>query len=382
MKLGWKRILTICAALGLAGLLVAMAGKALGGRTAVTFRTDNGMMVYRPWGSSFYSLDGASHHGIVDNMIRLTRWGDAIDGAGDLDDWLDDGIENFLEDMEDGIEDSVENSIQEGVEGWSENWSDWADNVDWDALGAEFNQWFEEGEAAMGPVVNEKLENIHDLDVTAISAPVRIKEGENFSITIVQNNDRLEIGYQIKDGRLTVKERKIPGLNLNIGNIKANEIEISMPAGVSLDGVQLRAVSGNIDLDLENAAAEAVKIDTVSGHVKADGLTADEAELQSVSGRLELDADVSRRTTLHSVSGKIQADGRLTGEIHAETVSGGVELEIKGQPDQYQYNCSSTSGRIQIDGQSFKRSASKSGGPNRVSVDTVSGKIQLEFDKD
>ena len=30
MKLGWKRILTICAALGLAGLLIAMVGKEIG----------------------------------------------------------------------------------------------------------------------------------------------------------------------------------------------------------------------------------------------------------------------------------------------------------------------------------------------------------------
>ena len=52
MKLGWKRILTICAALGLAGLLIAMVGKALGGRTALAFRTDDGMMIYRPRGSA------------------------------------------------------------------------------------------------------------------------------------------------------------------------------------------------------------------------------------------------------------------------------------------------------------------------------------------
>ncbi len=392
MKLGWKRVLTICAALGLAGLLVAMAGKALGGRTAVAFRTDEGMMIYRPWGSAFYSADGGAHRGVVDNMIRLARWGDAIDDLDDLDDLVRWG-ENmeawgeamsdwgaYIGDWGDSIGD-LGDWIDQEMDDFEESFENWEDSVDWDALGVEFNQWFEEGEVTMGPVTNEKLGDVRELDTTAISAPVRVKEGEGFSISIIQNNDRLEVGYQMKDGRLTVKERKIPGLP-NVGNVKANEIEITMPAGVSLGAVQLRSVSGNIDLDLEDAVAETVRIDTVSGNVKADGLTASQAELQSVSGRLELDADVSQQTTMYSVSGRIQADGRLTGEIRAETVSGGVELKLEGQPDQYQWNCASMSGSILADGQSSKRSASKSGGPNRINVDTVSGRIQLEFDKD
>ena len=368
MKLGWKRILTICAALGLAGLLIAMVGKALGGRTALAFRTDDGMMIYRPWGSAFYGLDGDSQHGVVDNMLRLARWGEDLedwsdDIADDLDDWLGQGMEDFLDDIEDGFE-------------------DWAESTDWDALEVDINQWFEEGEVTMGPVINEKLEEIRDLDVATISAPVRIKEGQGFAISIVQNNDRLEVGYQMKDGRLTVKERKIPGLHLNLNNLKSNEIEITIPAGVALGDAQLRSVSGSIDLDLENAAAEAVKMDTVSGRMKADGFAASQAELQSVSGRIELEADVSQRTVLHSVSGNIQAEGRLTGEIQVDTVSGGVDLEIKDQPNLYQYNCSSTSGRIQINGQSYKRSVSKADGSNRIDVVTISGRIQLEFDKD
>lgn len=385
MKKRWKGFLVCCAAVGLIGLAIALSGMALGGRTALTMPMEHGIMIYRPWGSALYSSNGSIERGLVDNLVRLARYGD---GLGDLDPLEDDdGLDAFLDGLEGQIEAGIEAGIENGIENFlgdlDEQIGDWAEDWDWSEYeDRAVNQWFEKGEVMMGPVEKQTLEQITDLDITAVSADVKIQQGSEYTLTILPRNKKLEVGYQMQQGRLVIKERKVPGLDLSMGQLSSNEIIVTLPDKAALGELQLQTVSGDILCDPEDMTVKTAKFYTVSGDVDAGDLTANRADLQSVSGDLELEADVSQGVSAHSVSGDINLQGKLEGELKFDTVSGDVLLEIQGLSDQYQYDFSSVSGHIQAEGKSYKRSVSKGGSPNRISVTTVSGRIQLDFEKD
>lgn len=170
------------------------------------------------------------------------------------------------------------------------------------------------------------------------------------------------------------------------GSRSSSRLVIGVPAGAELE---VRTVSGSAELlDLNGPS---VRVNSVSGRVDLAGVHPERLMAESVSGALSLDAAGRVESRLKTVSGNVRAEG-LSGRVQVNTVSGNMELAGTAVED---VDLETVSGqilaRLEPQSQARLRLSSHSGElrlglPADVALDlrarTFSGRIRNEFGGD
>lgn len=149
------------------------------------------------------------------------------------------------------------------------------------------------------------------------SIELSLREGNIAGGTVIQSSGDIQIGF----GSTVVNSfrgRSFSGNVVQIGNVSMGriEVEVSLPVGSTVDA---NSTSGDITIK----GADSVQAQTVSGDVRATGLTAD-SNLRTVSGDVRAEAASGRPTVrAKSVSGDIIGRGVV---LRASTVSGDVTM--------------------------------------------------------
>jgi len=144
--------------------------------------------------------------------------------------------------------------------------------------------------------------------------------------------------------------------------------------------VDIRTASGRVDSNIDNC--EAVKVITSSGNVALTG-TGDIATALTVntsSGSINVKGAVWRDINLVSGSGSTTVNGELRGNTSVSTASGSVRISVNGDPSQFGYDLTPSSGSIHWNGEKIAKPAISSGSfDNNISVNTSSGSIRVDF---
>ena len=183
----------------------------------------------------------------------------------------------------------------------------------------------------------------------------------------------------------------------------------TVSADIGVQGVRgaqrLEAVSGDVttaayseQLDVRTISGDAVvngtggtarvEVESVSGDVTVRGVDG-ELEAQSVSGNVELDLGTATRLKLETVSGSVKASLTLAGDARfdAESVSGDVDVRF-AKPVNGEFEFETFSGNIEnCFGPKAERKSkyapgtelrfTQGSGGARVSIDTLSGTISI-----
>lgn len=91
------------------------------------------------------------------------------------------------------------------------------------------------------------------------------------------------------------------------------------------------ASSGKVRVSLPAAWQGDLELEGVSGSVMLDGITADSLDLEAVSGSVTITGCAIGSMDLETVSGSVSADGSFR-KVSSETVSGSVRVDFKEAP--------------------------------------------------
>jgi DUF4097 and DUF4098 domain-containing protein YvlB len=168
--------------------------------------------------------------------------------------------------------------------------------------------------------------------------------------------------------------------DIQVAGIDGSEVELESVSGtVSYEGgagrVHLKSVSGSV---AGAGAGQDWTIGTVSGSNKLPQ-AAGSLRVESVSGRIELDFAAAQRARLETVSGSIVARGQMAsgGSLAMQSVSGTLDLQLSGTVDA-QVRAKTFSGRIDTDVGSPERSGVGGGNSLETRIGAGSGEIRLE----
>lgn len=173
------------------------------------------------------------------------------------------------------------------------------------------------------------------------------------------------------------------------GDVEASSVSGDVELDVGSKNVEARSVSGDVNV---KAPAAVTRVESVSGDVTVRGVKG-EVRGETVSGNVEVWAQVARRVEIKSVSGDLELDADLAvdAEVEAETMSGDVRLNVPRLPDveidleTYSGDIERTellpdfTGKRHSDDDDEGREYSRQGkGPGRVRLQSFSGDIVIK----
>ncbi len=186
------------------------------------------------------------------------------------------------------------------------------------------------------------LTGITAVDVDVSQGDVWLQEGEEFSVSLGWSINNYNMSYQVKDGTLRVEDENLGGHHLESFSGNCTAI-ITVPAGTQLEKLDLSTAWGDIEVDAAITAQKA-DLSTNMGDVVCQGLQAAELEAESDLGdvRLYLPGDRGEYTwELETNMGELTEDG--------EKRSGGLgEVAYRSGTGPNSVEASSSLGNVEI----------------------------------
>ena len=263
-----------------------------------------------------------------------------------------------------GLEDGL--SGLEDLEGWDDAWEE-GDTAGGTGAGAAGTGQAGEETIPLSPMKNVKID--------VIAAAVEVQQGEGYSLRLVQQDPGAQLSYREEKGTLVVEEKQR-------GQVQGgNRLRLTVPEGTSLEAFEAATVSGNVHWEAEEASARQVVVETASGAIEVEGVTAPRFDLASISGKIQLDGAATEQVAgSKTTSGWHPARGGPQGQLtRPPSVSGKVKLELSGPPGRYAYTCSTVSGSVRVQGEKCPREIAGGSGPDQIDATTVSGAIEIDF---
>ena len=227
--------------------------------------------------------------------------------------------------------------------------------------------------------------DITALDIDWISGEVEILVTSGNAVSLMERMDRgTSPAYAMvvseQDGVLKV--RYVEDEFLTLPNLPAKKLVVHLPREMAenLTEVRLNSVSADFDVD-PLTVREKFEFSSVSGDLETDFITAEgvDAEMSTVSGKIELDGSF-RQVNGESTSGELDLKLRTCPEkVSLVTVSGKVDVELHRDAG-FTLNYDTVSGDLECDF-AAKRSGEKlicGDGGCEISVSTTSGDLKIE----
>lgn len=236
-------------------------------------------------------------------------------------------------------------------------------------------------------------DSIKDFDVELVSSSLKVTVGSGSKVNVkISTNlpeDKRPVA-NLNGNTLTVKSPKglLGNVNFNFGQYRTN-VEITVPSSfnksrnASSRDIKLNTVSGSVLV--ENITAESFDVSTVSGSIKLSGIDAESVDTNSVSGSTNLEGKF-RKFDIDSTSGsvKVKTSEMLSSKCSANTVSGSIHISIPENKG-FTLDYSSVSGTTHNEFTGFKSSGKNRSGKDeykngdvKISAGTISGSIHVE----
>ena len=166
---------------------------------------------------------------------------------------------------------------------------------------------------------------------------------------------------------------------MQLSEAKINVVSAGVEArDLCADTIRLNTVSGDVALGANEA--EQIIIDAVSGNVQAEGVSAGTIRLSTVSGDAVIGVEAADQITIDSVSGDVRVNARKANAIKADSTSGKVHIclpEGAGFTAKVDTVSGSVKGNMPMQREGKNTYTSGDGGC-KITVDTISGNVQLD----
>ncbi|MCL2361299.1 MAG: DUF4097 family beta strand repeat-containing protein [Defluviitaleaceae bacterium] len=215
-------------------------------------------------------------------------------------------------------------------------------------------------------------------------------DGGDIQVRTTSGRIRVEGGFsnltaQSTSGRIQVRDNNHTAENLSLRTTSGS---ISVENIRHLNELHAQATSGRISVSNIQSEMDTVNLHTTSGRISAERIPhADRFYVRATSGGISLESIGWTQMEARSVSGRINisrgnidVDGQVSNTIVSAT-SGSVTVEVNNNQDDFRLNLSSTSGRMQVNGNNLgnRGQVGSGSGENLMDVRTTSGRVNVNF---
>ncbi len=227
-------------------------------------------------------------------------------------------------------------------------------------------------------------EGISGLDISWVSGRVTVEVWEKNYIDIRESGrddelSRNAVHSKIEDGKLIIKfsEEQKRGLFF-FGSQETKNLTVKIPESELLKHLEINSISS--DIELYGLDGFNFDIENVSGDITAKDCFFGSIEAEAVSGDLELSGGC-RSLEVSMVSGKVTlALQSVPEEISVETVSGSIEVSLPEDISGFTLSADTVSGSTNISYPTETKNGNYvfGDGSTRIEVEAVSGSITVK----
>lgn len=244
-------------------------------------------------------------------------------------------------------------------------------------LGNPFTGRDEENRKEFENVYECEAESLDALNIDWASGDIEVKVVEDRKAVRVTEyipsgfNEDKKMLVSEEGGNLHIRwSKKTPALqifnfDLNLG--KRLVVEIPKTLVKELDEINCDSILS--DLRMADIETNFIKVNTTSGNIKLDNLTAKELQIDTTSGRVELNQAEIGKIKMNATSGKMTCEAVRAETLEVDSISGNIEFA--GSITE-QAQVSGTSMKVHLDLQEIIKT---------INVDTISGDITLKLPK-
>jgi uncharacterized cupredoxin-like copper-binding protein len=206
-----------------------------------------------------------------------------------------------------------------------------------------------------------------------VAGTVAVRWGKGYEMPEVVN----------EEGVLKIKgsDESIDHVEVNLSGGDLSPDVIIFCADQKLDSIQIEDKYGDVSID--GVEAGTITAGTESGDIEVVGTTCDKLNAAANTGDLNAGHVTCSEMTMKTNTGDIDIQDAV-GNVSAEVTTGDIEFETDLPKNQYEISVSTNTGTISIGEEEIEseNSVSLPGGPNKLTLKTTTGDIDLDFMED
>lgn len=236
---------------------------------------------------------------------------------------------------------------------------------------------------------SERVKDIQKIKVNVYNAALEVlpSEDDTFRVVVDLFAEADEIDVRTEGDSISVVQEMRGWRGLNFGFLNffryighEDKVTVYVPAGVSLEEVNMHTSNGSIDLD-GRLTVNTLKLDTSNGAIRlADIRSRELTDLHTSNGRIECRGEFAGRTDIKTSNGKVVLSGIYQGSTRCKTSNGAIEADLDNARRSYNISAETSNGSIRVDGNKTKDDFSEDNrASNSIDFDTSNGSITLNF---
>ena len=171
------------------------------------------------------------------------------------------------------------------------------------------------------------MEKITGIDTWVVDANIEFFTAKTYGVEIKYYDSKYPIGYDIKNGKLTIRQQNKRKAWFNWGwgnwNIKNSSVKIYLPEDADLSTIKITSTSGDIKLQTP-FSCDNINVNSISGNIILADIQATEGDFDSASGDIALSGFISKSMKANAISGNVSITGGKLGSCRIETASGDI----------------------------------------------------------
>lgn len=246
-------------------------------------------------------------------------------------------------------------------------------------------------------VQERELDAFYDIYIDVQSADIKFVQSDDYGFEF---NSRVEqcFNYSYDNGALVITRPDgwyHDFMRFSLG-AEQEYITIFIPQSARLNDVEIKSVSGRIDIDAVQCST--FHVNQISGNTTIGSIIAGDVSMTATSGKIHITHGEANTFYFRLVSGNLTASylesgglnadltsgkadlsGVFSGNTRVHAVSGSVKLTTRGTEQQYNRNIAVVSGHVSINGTKAGAGNVNYHAGNTLDISTVSGNISITF---
>jgi hypothetical protein len=228
---------------------------------------------------------------------------------------------------------------------------------------------------------SETYSDVRSLDLDNATGELKIRIGETFKVEAENVSESFEAKVS-GNGKLTIRENrnKIEFLWFQFDGFNSpnSKITVYLPTDFVAEEAKINTGAGTVSV--EGLKTEYLLISAGAGNISGSNLSADEVKIDGGVGNVHFSDVNFTDADLDCGVGNLDIEGILLGKNKIDCGVGEVELDLKGNVDDYELDIDSGVGTVRLNGEKIKDSHnSNNWADNSIEVDGGVGNVKINI---
>lgn len=228
---------------------------------------------------------------------------------------------------------------------------------------------------------SHKFDNVKSLDIDISAGSLEILRGEDFSVEANDVSKDFNIDLS-RNGTLKIREkhrgRRFFWLDFNVRNSISTEIRVYIPEDYKLDTTSIDAGAGKVMIEALNT--EKFRVSAGAGMIDGYNIIADNASIDGGIGSFTMENVTFKGMDLNCGVGKVFLEGAFEGDNKIDCGVGELDIEIRGNVDDYDIKIDNGLGQVRLNGERISREYRKNNNKfDSFDIDGGVGSVNIEF---